>query len=52
MNQMQPPNKNEREMLKRKNLNPDDYLVKQRLNYVVVLKHKRTGVIKYLEKRS
>ena len=52
MNQMQPPNAYEREMLRNRNLNPDDYLVKKRLNYVVVLKNKRTGMIKYLDKRS
>ena len=39
-------------MLKRRNLNPADYDVLKRLNYVVVLRNRNTGLVKYLDKRS
>lgn len=52
MSQLLPLNSYEKQMLRRMNLNPDDYLVKKRLNYVVILKHRHTGMIKYLDKRS
>lgn len=52
MSQVLPLNSYEKQMLRRMNLNPDDYLVKKRLNYVVILKHRHTGMIKYLDKRS
>ena len=52
MSQMRPPRLHERELLKRRGLNPDDYLVKNHLNYVIILKHIRTGFTKYVDKRS
>ena len=52
MAQTFPLSSSEREMLRRRNLNPDDYVVLRRLNYVIVLRHTGTGMIKYLDKRS
>lgn len=42
----------EKAMLRRRNLNPDDYVVLKRLNYTIKLRNIRTGMIKYLDKRS
>lgn len=51
---MQPtaPNANQRVMIARRGLDPDDYLVVKVLNYVVILKHRHTGAIKFIDKRS
>lgn len=43
---------NEKTVLKRRNLNPADYTVENRLNYVLVLRNRYTGLLKYVDKRS
>ena len=52
MTQGYPLTNYERGMLKQRKLNPDDYVVLKRLNYTIVLRNLRTGMIKYLDKRS
>ena len=46
------PNTNERVMIKRRGLNPSDYFVVKRLNYTIILKHRVTGMLKFMDKRS
>lgn len=46
------PNANERDILKRRGLNPADFTVEKRLNYVLVLRNRYTGLLKYVDKRS
>ena len=46
------PNKDERALLKRRNLNPADYTVYKRLNYVLILRNRYTGLLKFIDKRS
>ena len=46
------PNADERAMLKRRGLNPADFTVEKRLNYVLVLRNRYTGLLKFIDKRS
>ena len=52
MSQAALPTANEREMIKRRGLNPGDYFVAKRLNYVIILRHRVTGAVKFIDKRS
>lgn len=52
MSQAALPNSSEREMLRRRGLIPGDYYVIKRLNYVIILKHRVTGAVKFIDKRS
>lgn len=45
------PTANERTMLRRRGLKPRDYYVIKRLNYVIILKHRITGAVKFVDKR-
>jgi hypothetical protein len=46
------PTSYEREMLKRRGLNPTDYTVEKRLNYALIFRNKHTGLLKFIDKRS
>ena len=46
------PNANDRDLIKRRGLNPADYTVEKRLNYVLILRNKHTGLLKFIDKRS
>lgn len=46
------PNYTERVMLKKRGLNPADYTVEKRLNYVLILRNRYTGLLKFIDKRS
>lgn len=46
------PNSNERAILKKRGLNPADYTVEKRLNYVLILRNRYTGMLKFIDKRS
>ena len=52
MSQANSPTHGEREMLRIRGLRPEDYIVVKRLNYVIILKHRVTGAVKFLDKRS
>ena len=43
---------NEKTVLKRRNLNPADYTVEKRLNYCLILRHKHTGLLKFIDKHD
>lgn len=46
------PNHNQKIMLQRRGLNPDDWLVVKSLNYTLIIKHRVTGRIKLLDRQS
>lgn len=46
------PNYNERAILKRRGLNPADYIVEKRLNYTLILRNRYTRMLKIVDKRS
>lgn len=45
-------NSNERDMVKRRGLNPADYVVEKRLNYVLILRNRYTGLLKFIDKHN
>ena len=46
------PTAYERKMLKDRNLNPADYTVEKRLNYMLIFRNKHTGLLKFIDKRN
>ena len=46
------PNKNQKVLIRRRGLNPDNYTVLKELNYSLFLIDKRDKSIKIIEKRS
>lgn len=46
------PNTYEREMLRKRGLNPADYTLEKRLNYALIFRNKNTGLLKFIDKRS
>lgn len=46
------PNACQAELIRRRGLDPKDYVVVKALNYTMFLKNRHTGVIKIIDKRS
>ena len=45
-----PPNKRQRNMLRRRGYDPQFYLIVRELNYSIFIKDVRTGIVKLLDK--
>ena len=43
---------NEKVALRRRHLNPADYTVEKRLNYCLILRHRHTGLLKFIDKHD
>lgn len=52
MPQLTAPNAHQRAIIKRRGLNPADYLVVKDLNYTLIIKHRVTGRIKLLDRNN
>lgn len=46
------PNKNQKALIKKRGLNPDDYVVIRQLNYSFFILHRRDKTVKIIDKRS
>ena len=51
---MQPTSltRNEKAVLTRRHMNPDDYTVEKRLNYCLVVRNRHTGLLTFIDKRT
>ena len=47
-----PPNYRQAELIRRRGLDPKEYTVVRVLNYSLWIRHRKTGVIKIIDKRS
>ena len=46
------PNARQAELIRRRGLDPKDYVVVKVLNYSLFIKNRHTGIIKIIDKRS
>lgn len=52
MQKYETPNKNQKAIIKKRGLDPDDYVAIRQLNYCLYILHRRNKTVKIIDKRS